>query len=185
MGDDVLGCSVEHQVQVDAAFAEPNVRHGQEDPQFGLGRRVAARVAVDDRDQSQACGKRGDGNVRPGCVGGFVRVQRPPTAGRRVRSAGNECASLNGREPSVHEIAAHSGLTEAEVRLGQGALSSFTARSLDAVPGRSEHSHPLTDTLGDVEPGFDRVINREALRPCCGRCPNERGRSSWRSAIRR
>jgi hypothetical protein len=36
---------------------------------------------------------------------------------------------------------------------------------LDAVPGRSEHSHPLTDTLGDVEPGFDRVINREALRP--------------------
>ncbi|MER5214268.1 SigB/SigF/SigG family RNA polymerase sigma factor [Streptomyces sp. NPDC002838] len=83
----------------------------------------------------------------------------------RARSAASECASLNGREPSVHEIAAHSGLTEAEVRLGRRALEGFIALSVDAVPGRSEDSRPLTDTLGDVEPGFDRVINREALRP--------------------
>jgi RNA polymerase sigma-B factor len=36
---------------------------------------------------------------------------------------------------------------------------------LDTVPSRTGDSHQLTDTLGDVEPGFDRVINREALRP--------------------
>jgi RNA polymerase sigma-B factor len=36
---------------------------------------------------------------------------------------------------------------------------------LDSVPGHSEDSHPLTDTLGGMEPGFDRVVNREALRP--------------------
>ncbi|MEV6171351.1 SigB/SigF/SigG family RNA polymerase sigma factor [Streptomyces sp. NPDC051954] len=83
----------------------------------------------------------------------------------QVRAAGNECSSLNGDEPSVHEIAAHAGLTEAEVRLGQGALESFTALPLDAVSGRFEHSHPLTDTLGDLEPGFDLIVNREALRP--------------------
>ncbi|MFF7532961.1 SigB/SigF/SigG family RNA polymerase sigma factor [Streptomyces bobili] len=83
----------------------------------------------------------------------------------RVRSAGNECASLNGREPSVPEIAAHTGLSEAEVRLGQGALASFTALSLDAVPGHSADGHALTDTLGGVEPGFDLIVNREALRP--------------------
>ncbi|MFD9445421.1 SigB/SigF/SigG family RNA polymerase sigma factor [Streptomyces sp. NPDC060006] len=83
----------------------------------------------------------------------------------RVRFAGNEFASLNGREPSVHEIAAHSGLTEREVLLGQGALASFAALSVDAVPGHSEDSHPLTDTLGGLEPGFDQVVNREALRP--------------------
>ncbi|MBC9728562.1 SigB/SigF/SigG family RNA polymerase sigma factor [Streptomyces sp. TRM68367] len=83
----------------------------------------------------------------------------------RVRTAGNECASLYGREPSVREIAAHTGLTEAEVRLGEGARESFTAVSLDAVPGRSEHSYPLTDTLGGTEPGFDVIVNREALRP--------------------
>jgi len=83
----------------------------------------------------------------------------------QVRSAGNECSSLNGHEPSVREIAAQAGLTEAEVRLGQGALESFTVLSVDAVPGYSEDSHPLTDTLGGIESGFDRVINREALRP--------------------
>ncbi|MDO0937653.1 SigB/SigF/SigG family RNA polymerase sigma factor [Streptomyces sp. DG2A-72] len=91
--------------------------------------------------------------------------RRVQELGARARSAGSEWASLNGREPSVHEIASHSGLTEAEVRLGQGALESFTARSLDTVPSRTGDSHQLTDTLGDVEPGFDRVINREALRP--------------------
>ncbi|WP_443031887.1 SigB/SigF/SigG family RNA polymerase sigma factor [Streptomyces sp. CA-210063] len=83
----------------------------------------------------------------------------------RVRTAGHECVSLYGRDPSVREIAAHTGLTEAEVRLGEGALESFTSLSLDAVPGRSEHSHPLTDTLGATEPGFDLIVNREALRP--------------------
>jgi RNA polymerase sigma-B factor len=83
----------------------------------------------------------------------------------QVRSAGNECASFNGHEPSVHEIAAHTGLTEAEVRLGQGALESFTALPMDAVPGRSERSYPLTDTVGGTEPGFDLIVNREALRP--------------------
>ncbi|MDQ1051609.1 SigB/SigF/SigG family RNA polymerase sigma factor [Streptomyces sp. V4I2] len=83
----------------------------------------------------------------------------------RVRSAGHECSSRGSHEPSVPEIAAHTGLSEAEVRLGQGALESFAARSLDAVPGHSADSHPLTDTLGGLEPGFDRIVNREALRP--------------------
>ncbi|WP_330306305.1 MULTISPECIES: SigB/SigF/SigG family RNA polymerase sigma factor [unclassified Streptomyces] len=84
----------------------------------------------------------------------------------QVRSAEHELScSLSVATPAVHEIAAHTGLTEAEVRLGQGALESFTARSLDAMPGSSADSYPLTDTLGGVEPGFDRIINREALRP--------------------
>ncbi|MEV0225525.1 SigB/SigF/SigG family RNA polymerase sigma factor [Streptomyces sp. NPDC050704] len=84
----------------------------------------------------------------------------------RVRSADNElCSSLGGRTPAVHEIATHTGLTDAEVRLGQGALESFAPRSLDGVPGHSEDSRPLTDILGGPEPGFDRVVNREALRP--------------------
>ncbi|MCX5336157.1 MULTISPECIES: SigB/SigF/SigG family RNA polymerase sigma factor [unclassified Streptomyces] len=84
----------------------------------------------------------------------------------QVRSADRELgASPGGSAPAVHEIAAHTGLTEADVLLGQGALASFTAQSLDALPGRSTDGHPLTDTLGRMEPGFDLVIDREALRP--------------------
>ncbi|WP_329362134.1 SigB/SigF/SigG family RNA polymerase sigma factor [Streptomyces sp. NBC_01483] len=91
----------------------------------------------------------------------------------QVRSADHElCSSLGGGTPTVHEIAAHTGLTEAEVRLGQGAPEPFTARSLDAVPGHSEDSHPLADTLGGMEPGFDRVVNREALRPLLRALPD-------------
>ncbi|MDO0911045.1 SigB/SigF/SigG family RNA polymerase sigma factor [Streptomyces sp. DT2A-34] len=89
----------------------------------------------------------------------------------RVSSAGNECSSRGGHEPSVHEIAAHSGLSEAEVRLGQEALESFAALSLDAVPGHCADSHPLTDTLGGPEPGFDMIVNREALRPLLRELP--------------
>jgi len=84
----------------------------------------------------------------------------------RVRAAGHALSSSpGGHEPSVPEIAAHTGLTEAEVRLGQGALESFTALSMDATPGCSADGYPLTDTLGGMEPGFDRVVDREALRP--------------------
>ncbi|MFF4257007.1 hypothetical protein ACFY1L_38075 [Streptomyces sp. NPDC001663] len=36
----------------------------------------------------------------------------------------------------------HTGFADAEARLGQKALESFSALSLDAVPGRSGHRHP-------------------------------------------
>jgi RNA polymerase sigma-B factor len=89
----------------------------------------------------------------------------------QVRSAGHERASLHGRAPSVHEIVKHTGLTKAEVRLGEGALESFSSLSLDAVLDRSEHSAPLTDTLGGTEPAFDLIVNREALRPLLRELP--------------
>jgi len=63
------------------------------------------------------------------------------------------------------EIAAYTGLPETEVRLGQGALESFTLLSVDAGPVRYEDGRALADTLGEVEPGLDWIVNREALRP--------------------
>ncbi|WP_369258807.1 sigma-70 family RNA polymerase sigma factor [Streptomyces sp. R35] len=63
------------------------------------------------------------------------------------------------------EIAAYTGLTETEVRLGQEALESFTLLSVDAGPVRHEDGRALADTLGEVEPGLDWIVNREALRP--------------------
>ncbi|KPI02811.1 RNA polymerase, sigma 28 subunit, Sig B/F/G subfamily [Actinobacteria bacterium OK074] len=84
----------------------------------------------------------------------------------QVRSADYALyATLGGREPSVHDIAVYTGLTVADVRLGQEALESFTAVSLDAGSGRSDDGRPLSDTLGGTESGFERVLNRDALRP--------------------
>jgi RNA polymerase sigma-B factor len=89
----------------------------------------------------------------------------------QVRSAGNERASLHGRVASVHELVTHTGLTQEEVRLGAGALESFTSLSLDAVLGQTGYSPPLTETLGDTEPGFDLIVDREALRPLLRELP--------------
>ncbi|WP_327357649.1 SigB/SigF/SigG family RNA polymerase sigma factor [Streptomyces sp. NBC_01304] len=84
----------------------------------------------------------------------------------KVRAASGEMGcSLDSRGPTIQEIAAYTGLTEAEVRLGQGALESFALLSLDAGPVFSADGRTLADTLGDVEPGFDWIVNREALRP--------------------
>ncbi|WP_411147141.1 SigB/SigF/SigG family RNA polymerase sigma factor [Streptomyces sp. A30] len=84
----------------------------------------------------------------------------------QVRSADRELStSPGGPTPAVHEIAAYTGLTVADVLLGQGALESFTAQSLDALHGPFTEGPPLADTLGGMEPGFDLVINRETLRP--------------------
>ncbi|MFC7308640.1 SigB/SigF/SigG family RNA polymerase sigma factor [Streptomyces monticola] len=84
----------------------------------------------------------------------------------KVRAAGQELGcSLDARGPSVREIATCTGLTEAEVRLGQGALESFALLSLDAGPVYFHDGRSLADTLGEVEPGFDWIVDREALRP--------------------
>ncbi|MDG4856858.1 SigB/SigF/SigG family RNA polymerase sigma factor [Streptomyces sp. T-3] len=84
----------------------------------------------------------------------------------KVRAAVQEldCSPDTGG-PAVEEIAALTGLSEAEVRLGQGALESFALLSLDARPVYFDDGRALTDTLGEAEPGFDWIVNRESLRP--------------------
>ncbi|GGJ26436.1 RNA polymerase sigma factor SigF [Streptomyces brasiliensis] len=84
----------------------------------------------------------------------------------RVRVATRELAPATpGREPTADEIAAHTGLTEAEVRAGLEALECFTALSLDAETTGVD-GHPLGDLLGGPDPGYDLVVDRAAVRPC-------------------
>jgi RNA polymerase sigma-B factor len=95
----------------------------------------------------------------------------------QVRSAGNElCRSPDGPGSEVSEIAAYTGLSEQEVRLGQGALESFTALSLEAPLVPHEDDYSLADTLGSVEPGFDRIVDRDALRPLLRALPEREQR---------
>ncbi|MGP4013903.1 sigma factor-like helix-turn-helix DNA-binding protein [Streptomyces sp. 4N124] len=44
-------------------------------------------------------------------------------------------------------------------------VTEVTLHLAEAVPGGSADSYPLADTLAGMEPGFDRVVNRETLRP--------------------
>ncbi|MFE0047869.1 SigB/SigF/SigG family RNA polymerase sigma factor [Streptomyces albireticuli] len=84
----------------------------------------------------------------------------------RVRAAHQELTrTADGRGPGVEELAAHTGMSEDEVRAGLEALGSFSTLSLDsALPG-ADDGYALGDTLGAAEPGFQLVVDRESLKP--------------------
>ncbi|WP_093840407.1 SigB/SigF/SigG family RNA polymerase sigma factor [Streptomyces aidingensis] len=84
----------------------------------------------------------------------------------RVRSAIQQLDHrVDDRTPSVQEIADFSGLTCEEVRTGMEALESYRPLSLNAELGSGEDGYSLMDTFGVSEPGYDRVLFREAVKP--------------------
>ncbi|MFT2014289.1 SigB/SigF/SigG family RNA polymerase sigma factor [Streptomyces sp. 796.1] len=70
----------------------------------------------------------------------------------------------DGRRPSVADVARHTGLTEAEVRTGMGALDSFATLSLDAELTGGADGYSLADTLGAPDPDYDRIVARESVK---------------------
>jgi RNA polymerase sigma-B factor len=90
----------------------------------------------------------------------------------QVRSALKDLSqTTSGRRPTLAEIAAHAHLSEDDVRTGLEALDSFATLSLDAeVPG-SDDGYALSDALGEPDPGFDLVVDREAVKPCLEALP--------------
>ncbi|MBY8346085.1 RNA polymerase sigma factor SigF [Streptomyces spinosirectus] len=84
----------------------------------------------------------------------------------RVRFAAQELSQTTpGRRPTVAELAAHTGMSEDDVRAGLEALESFTALSLDAELPGSEDGYSLGDALGAADPALDTVVDREAVKP--------------------
>ncbi|WP_326686885.1 SigB/SigF/SigG family RNA polymerase sigma factor [Streptomyces sp. NBC_01795] len=90
----------------------------------------------------------------------------------KVRASVKELnTGIDGRSPSVERIAAHSGLSEEDVKTGLEALESFSSLSLDASPSGADDDLSLADALGSTEPGFDAVVAREAVKPCLRALP--------------
>ncbi|KOV53974.1 RNA polymerase sigma factor [Streptomyces sp. AS58] len=82
----------------------------------------------------------------------------------KVRVARRELTQSPGApEPSVADIAAHTGLTEDEVTAGMEALESFSTLSLDAELS-TEDGYSLADTLGAPDASFDVVVDRESAK---------------------
>ncbi|NJQ17362.1 SigB/SigF/SigG family RNA polymerase sigma factor [Streptomyces bohaiensis] len=92
-----------------------------------------------------------------------------------VRAACAEMAS-EGPLPSPARIAAHTGLTEDEVRQGSEALFGFTPLSLDAAVAVGRHQVLLRDVLGTVDDAYERVVDREAARYGIRRLPERERR---------
>ncbi|GAA2238235.1 RNA polymerase sigma factor SigF [Streptomyces nogalater] len=90
----------------------------------------------------------------------------------RVRVARRELTQNPGSpEPTVADIAAHTGLTEEEVGAGMEALESFSTLSLDAELSAGEDGYSLADTLGETDTSYDVVVDREAAKEGLRRLP--------------
>ncbi|MFJ9904577.1 SigB/SigF/SigG family RNA polymerase sigma factor [Streptomyces sp. NPDC101152] len=90
----------------------------------------------------------------------------------KVRIARRELTQTPGTpEPSVADLAAHTGLTEDEVSCGLEALESFSTLSLDAELSGDEDGYSLADTLGAADSSFDTVIDRESAKEGLRRLP--------------
>ncbi|MFI6654190.1 RNA polymerase sigma factor SigF [Streptomyces sp. NPDC050523] len=84
----------------------------------------------------------------------------------RVRFAAQDLSqTIPGRRPTVAEIAEHANLSEEDVQVGQQALESFTALSLDAELPGSDDGYSLSDALGAADPALDTVVDRESVKP--------------------
>ncbi|MEU3373138.1 SigB/SigF/SigG family RNA polymerase sigma factor [Streptomyces sp. NPDC006711] len=97
----------------------------------------------------------------------------------KVRTARRDLTTARPGEPSIAELAAHCGLDEAEVRDGLEALDSFRTLSLDAefrADGGEGDGPALADTLGTAEPGFETVLDREAVKPALRALPERESR---------
>ncbi|MGW4753080.1 SigB/SigF/SigG family RNA polymerase sigma factor [Streptomyces chartreusis] len=89
----------------------------------------------------------------------------------KVRVARRDLTTSDGSNPSVAQIATHTGLTEDEVNTGLEALDSFSTLSLDAEMSSSEDGFSLADTIGGCDEAYDVVVDREAAKEGLRRLP--------------
>ncbi|MGW7202124.1 SigB/SigF/SigG family RNA polymerase sigma factor [Streptomyces sp. NPDC054837] len=95
----------------------------------------------------------------------------------KVRVARRELTQTPGSaEPTVADLAAHTGLTEEEVATGLEALESFSTLSLDAELSNDEDGYSLADTLGEADASYETVVDRESAKAGLSRLP-ERDRA--------
>ena len=84
---------------------------------------------------------------------------------RQLAQAGGELSQRLGRAPTASEIADHLGIDRELVVEGVVAGSNYTTRSSDVQAGPDDDYRPLGETLGDLDPNLDAVIDVETVRP--------------------
>jgi RNA polymerase sigma-B factor len=106
--------------------------------------------------------------------GWMIRVPRRMQDVGAALAAGREALSQRlRRPPTVDELAAHLGTTPDEVIEAMDAAQAYRPGSLSApITGIDADDGPeLGDVLGDPDPGFELVENRESLRDLIRQLP--------------
>jgi RNA polymerase sigma-B factor len=96
---------------------------------------------------------------------------------RQLVQARGELSQRLGRAPTASEIADHLGVDRELVVEGVIAGSCYSTRSTDVQAGPDDEYRALGETLGDVDPNLDAVIDVESVRPLIAALP-ERQRTA-------
>ena len=90
----------------------------------------------------------------------------------RLRGATDDLSHRLGRSPTAAELATVLDATAEEIVEAMEAATAYTAASLDRPSVVDDaDSAPLGELLGDSDPRFQAVIERESLKPLLARLP--------------
>jgi RNA polymerase sigma-B factor len=118
------------------------------------------------------------GEVRRRDHGWAVKVpRRLKDLQRQLVQARGELSQRLGRAPTASEIADHLDIDHELVVEAVIAGSSYSTRSTDVQAGPDEEYRPFGETLGDVDPNLDTVIDVESVRPISRPCRTANGPS--------
>jgi RNA polymerase sigma-B factor len=93
-----------------------------------------------------------------------IRVRRSTQELRlRIRTVTADLTQQLSRPPGEAELAAHLGVTEAEVAETQLASQAFQVASLDVPAGPDDDSDILGDLLGAEDPALEHTLDMEAV----------------------
>lgn len=97
---------------------------------------------------------------------------------RRIKDLHSEAASAMselthtlGRAPTAKEIGSYLGVGDEEVRDALMAYEARSLHSLDKPAAFYDDAPPLGESMGEEDPRFEAVTDREALRPLLGALP--------------
>ena len=91
---------------------------------------------------------------------------------QQVRTTTTELTQQLGRSPDDAEIAEALSVTPEQIVESRMAAPAYQPQSLDtSTAGPSDHPLPLADVLGDLDIGFERVTDRESVKPALEALP--------------
>ena len=126
---------------------------GNYNPAFGNGLRAYAAPCITGEIKRHFRDKRWQ-----------VRATRPvQELMLELRGVHEDLTHELGRLPFESELAGRLGVAPDELREARRADEGFSALSLNAAAGEADGAAELGDLLGDVDDGFDRMVDMEAV----------------------
>lgn len=91
--------------------------------------------------------------------------------GQLVRARA-ELSQQIGRAPTATEVARHLGIEREAVMEATIASSNYSTLSTDVRAGADDEYRSVGDTLGDIDPNIDKVVDLETVRPLIAALPD-------------